>query len=62
MSNFHKIFNKKATEAEQRERLADFESSIVPSVWTDADTDRIVQYRIDKECLHLDDVDELTMD
>lgn len=54
--------SKREMSNKQTEGLTNFESSIVPSVWTDADTDRIVQYRIDKECLHLDYVDELTMD
>ena len=36
------------------------EESIVQAVWEDRDTDLIVQYKIDKNCLNLPDVDELS--
>ena len=42
-----------------KESLGSLEESIVPTTWEDKDTDLITQYRIDKEYLHLEDVDEL---
>ena len=38
---------------------ADWEKDIVKTEWEDEDTDAVVQYQIDTEFLHLEDVDEL---